>query len=97
MRPFVQGRERGWLSGKAPGPPNPGRTGLEGAGGGGYKDLAQSPEQKQLCYAPGLQEGQALQDGQGHRWLLWDQQGRWALALQGLPTQGEAGSQQEAI
>jgi hypothetical protein len=44
-------------------------------------------------YLPGLQEGQVLQDGQGHRWLLWGQQDHWALALQGLPAPEETGNQ----
>ena len=67
--------------------------------GQGMKSLLKvgSRGQKQLCYLPGRQGGRVLQGGQGHHWLPWDQQGHWALALQGLPTQEEAGGQQKAI
>lgn len=92
--------ERGkWVSEQVPGPPNPGSTGLEGTGGKGPEGSAQSskPRAKAVPYSPGLQEGQALRDGQGPRWLPWGQQGHWALALQVLPIQEKAGSQQLVI
>ena len=82
------------------GPPNPGSMGWKGKVGKGKgmgSAQSQKPRAKANLYLPGLQEGQALRVGQGHRWLPWDQPGHWALALQGLPVQKDTGSQREAI
>ena len=69
--------------------------GLEGHAESAGSQMQSVQGQRQIGHLPGLQEGQALRDGQGHRWLPWDQQGHWALALQELPTQKEAEGQQK--